>query len=261
MKVGFIGTGHMGGGIAYGLKDFPDIRLLLHDKDRSKALALNKKIRTRCFVMDPRSIVHESDFVFLGVKPADMDELLKKIASVETNTVFVSMAAGISLAELESALPGRPVIRILPNTPIEVKKGFTFVSYGKHVEEKAKTEFRHLMESAGTLCEIDEEKINACSVITGSAPAYLDYFIDALAEAGTAMGLSKEEAVTYALKMAEGTVALALTSEHSPKELGEAVCSPGGSTIEGVNVLMKRDLYGMTKEASLATFKKNNKIK
>ena len=261
MKIGFIGTGHMGGSIAYALRNNPSIRLLLCDKDRQKAVDLSKRIGRGCFVMDARSIVHDSDIVFLGVKPGDIEGLLRKIASVSTNAVVVSMAAGISIAELGAALPSHPVIRILPNTPIAVKKGFTFVAYGDQVTDEQKKIFADLMKDTGILCEIEEEKINAASVITGSAPAYLDYFLDALAEAGVKMGLTKEEATSYALHMAEGAVKLAIASDKSPKQLGEEVCSPGGSTIEGVDVLRKKGLYEMTEEAAMATFRKNGNIK
>ena len=118
-----------------------------------------------------------------------------------------------------------------------------------------------MLSPMGEAVEVTEDKLNPGGVLTGSAPAYLDYFVDALAEAGVSIGLTKEEATQYVLAMCEGVIALAKESGKSPKRLGEEVCSPGGSTIEGVQVLLERGLYSMEKEASLATYRTNQKMR
>ena len=117
------------------------------------------------------------------------------------------------------------------------------------------------MKETGELVKVKEDKINAISVVTGSAPAYLDYFIDALIKALEKEGIDKKEATYYALMMSLGTIKLDLESYKSPLELGKEVCSPNGSTIEGVNILLNRDLYAIVEEAFQATLKKNNKMR
>lgn len=116
------------------------------------------------------------------------------------------------------------------------------------------------MKETGELIEVKEEDINPISVITGSAPAYLDYFIDALVKAGIHQGLNEKEVTNYVLKMIEGTIKLNLRSNKTPLELGKEVCSPGGSTIEGVNVLIEKNLYKIVEEAFLATLNKNKEM-
>ena len=256
ITIGFIGTGHMGGAIA---KRLSNVNILLNNRSANKAQTLAKAIGDNAQVCDPLSLCAKSRFVFLGVKPADMQGLSHTLSTASGEAIFVSMAAGLSLSSLEALFPGRKLIRIMPNTPVEVGKGITFVSFG-NISEEEKAEFFSLMAPCGQCVEIEESKIDAASVLTGSAPAYLDYFLDALAEAGTKLGLSKEEATAYSLAMAEGAVALAKQSNHTPKELGAAVCSPGGSTIEGVDVLLSHGLYDDLALAAASTYYKNRAL-
>lgn len=246
----------MAGAIARRLKD---VDILLNNRTTEKAEKLAKELGPSARVCDPLSLCEQSHFVFLGVKPTDMKAVSETLSSCESNAIFVSMAAGLSLASLSRLFPNRKLIRIMPNTPVAVGKGLTFVAYGD-ISGEEKTAFKSLMAPCGELIEIEESKIDAASVLTGSAPAYLDFFIDALAEAGTRLGLSKEDATAYVLGMAEGAIALAREGEASPKELGKAVCSPGGSTIEGVDILLNQGMYEHVSLAAAATYYKNRAL-
>jgi len=259
MVIGFIGTGHMGGSLALILGKDGTNEILLCNRSKAKAEALQKKIGSNAKIENIEGVVQKSDVLFIGVKPVDLDDLLNVLPSPKG--IVVSMVAGVSIAEIEPFLDGAPLVRILPNTPVAVGKGLTLVTFDDFFYEESKKKFMDLLAPTGRLIEVEEEKLNPGGVLTGSAPAYLDYFIDALAEAGVAIGLSKEEATEYVLGMCEGAVALALESGESPRKLGEAVCSPGGSTIEGVNVLLKRGLYDTVSDAVNATFEKNKKMR
>ncbi len=256
MRIGFIGTGHMGSAIARRLSNN---ELFLFNRTKAKAEALAKELGPNAKVCDPLLLCEQSQFVFLGVKPSDMKGLLETLSSYQGDAVFVSMAAGITLASLKAMFPNHPFIRIMPNTPVEVGKGLTFVCFGK-VEKGTKDAFESLMAPCGQIAEIPEEQIDAASVLTGSAPAYLDYFLDALSEAGVKLGLSKEQCENYVLQMAEGTIALAKQTKTAAKELGKAVCSPGGSTIEGVEVLLQSGMYENAALAASATYYKNRAL-
>lgn len=260
ITLGFIGTGHMGASLALVISKDPNYRLLLLNRTASKAEKLQQEIGERAFLSNVEEIAKEADFIFLGVKPKDMDEALKLLASYHPKGVLVSMAAGINMDELVSYLPNNPWIRIMPNTPVLIQEGMTLVLYHQ-VSQEDKARFEGIMSLTGRMLEIEEKDMDAASVLTGSAPAYVDYFIDALIEAGASLGLKKEDAEQYALSMAKGTVALALATGKAPKQLGKEVCSPGGSTIEGVNVLQERGLYEMVKDAANATFQKNKNMK
>ncbi len=113
----------------------------------------------------------------------------------------------------------------------------------------------------GTVQEIEEDKMDAYSVISGSSPAFIDYFLNALVEAGQSIGLSKDESTKAVLATTEGSVALAKASSYSLKALCEQVCSPGGSTIEGVRALINYKIEDAISEAVHASFKKNKHMK
>ena len=257
VKIGFIGTGHMGGSLALSIKDYPNSFLLLNNRTISKAEKLHKEIKNS-EVLPLKELIEKSQFIFVGVKPIDFKEILNEIKKVNDKIVIISMVAGISIKEIKEII-SNPVIRILPNTPVLVKSGLTLVSYSQ-IPETEKNIFVDIMKETGDLIEVKEEDINPISVITGSAPAYLDYFIDALIKAGVHQGLNEKEVTNYVLKMIEGTIKLNLSSDKSPLELGKEVCSPGGSTIEGVNILLNNNIYKLIEDAYLATLNKNNKI-
>ena len=256
MNIGFIGVGHMGSSLALAIKDYQGSYLLLNDAINDKAIELNKKI-TNSRVASFDEILNECEYIFIGVKPIDADEVFKKINGEAT---IISMVAGKTIKEIKS-LTNNPIIRILPNTPVAVKSGLTLYNYSSDVNDSSLNTFLDFMKETGEVALVDEDKINPISVVTGSAPAYLDYFIDALIKALVKEGISEEAATQYALKMSLGTIKLDLASNKTPLELGKEVCSPGGSTIEGVNVLLDNNLYEAVDKAFRATLKKNNKMK
>lgn len=257
IKIGFIGTGHMGASLALAIKDYPNSLLLLNNRTIAKAENLHKKIKNS-EVLSFKQVIEKSQFLFIGVKPIDLKEVLKEIKEINNKSIIISMVAGIELKEIKSII-NNPVIRILPNTPVLVKSGLTLVCYSS-IDEDIKNKFINIMKETGELIEVKEEEINPISVITGSAPAYLDYFIDALIKAGINQGLKEKDVTNYVLKMIEGTIKLNMASAKTPLELGKEVCSPGGSTIEGVNILLEKNIYKMVEDAYLATLNKNKKI-
>ena len=255
MKIGFVGTGHMGGSLAVALGG-SGADLFLHNRTRSKAEALASRIGPQAHVATLEEAVG-CDYVLLGVKPKDVEALLADPAWGKVQGVIVSMAAGLSLARLQAMLPKAKLIRILPNTPVAVGEGLTLVCFGEGVDSAVQAEFARLMGSTGRLAVISEDKLDAASVLTGSAPAYLDYFVDALIQAGVQLGLDPMDAQDYVLGMCRGTIALAQASDKSPLALGREVCSPGGSTIEGVQKLLDGGLYETVLKACQATDHKN----
>lgn len=259
MIIGFIGTGHMGGSLATILGKGSKDEILLCNRTKEKAERLARAIGPNARLATIEEIAEKSDYVFLGVKPKDLDDLLSVLPRL--NGVAVSMVAGVALAEIEPFLQGAPLLRILPNTPVAVGKGFTLVCFDDSFTKAEKDAFFSWFAPTGKAVEVEEDKLNPGGVITGSAPAYLDYFIDALIRAGMEIGLNESEATEYVLSMCEGAVALAKESGKSPGRLGEEVCSPGGSTIEGVKVLLSEGLYDTVAKATKATYEKNKKMR
>ena len=255
MKVGFIGCGNMGGALARAVSKVDGVEIHLYDKDTEKAASLAREIGAT--VGDMASVV-ASDYLFLGVKPNMVGAVLGEASPlIDKSTVIISMAAGVAIEKIESAL-GRPevgIIRIMPNTPVAYGEGMILYSVsGRAVDREAG--FLTIMKYAGTLDKIPEALIDAGSAVSGCGPAFVYMFIEALADGGVAAGLPRDKAMLYAMRTVLGAATMALESGKHPAELKDMVCSPGGSTIEGVLALEDGGMRGVVADAVIAAFEK-----
>ena len=174
--------------------------------------------------------------------------------------VLCTMAAGLPMARIQEMAGGDyPVIRIMPNTPASVGEGMIqYCSVNVTVEEEAA--FCQLMAPAGRLDAVAEGMIDAASCVSGCGPAWVYQFIEALADGGVACGLPRAKAQEYAAQMVLGSAKLVLESGKHPGALKDAVCSPGGSTIQGVRVLEEHGLRGAVMDAVLAAYDKTKEM-
>ncbi len=238
---GFIGTGNMGGALARAAAKAMDPKnIYLSNKPADIAEALAAELG--CSAVFAAEAAKNCDYIFLGVKPQMMAELLEEIAPVlaarNDEFVLVSMAAGVAMADIRAMAGGDyPVIRIMPNTPVAVGQGVILYDTTENVTPEAVQGFCGGMKCAGLLDQLPEKLIDAGSAVTGCGPAYACLFMEALADGGVACGLPRAKAMEYAAQMLLGTAALALESGRHPGQLKDAVCSPGGSTIAGVRAL------------------------
>lgn len=253
---GFIGTGNMGGALARAAaKAVPAGDLVLTDKDLGKAIALADSLRCRA---DTLAGAAGCDYVFLGVKPHLMEGMLREAAPLmKPTTVLVSMAAGLKMQRIrQMAGIANPIIRIMPNTPASVGQGM--ILYDCLDATQAQIDgFLRALAHAGRLDRLEEGLIDAASALSGSGPAYVCLFLEALADGGVACGLPRDKALTYAAQTLLGTAQLVLESGLHPGALKDAVCSPGGSTIDGVKALEARAFRAAAQEAVEAAWKKN----
>ena len=239
--IGFIGTGNMGGALAEAAaKAMPAKSILLSNRTASKAEALADKLG--CQVAAKEQVVSECGFLFLGVKPQQMGDLLSELSPIlsqRTDTfVLVTMAAGLTMDRIQIMAGGSyPVIRIMPNTPCAVGKGMIMYDKTENVSDEALSLFLQDMRFAGLLDHLPEHLIDAGSAVAGCGPAYAAMFIEALADGGVACGLPRQKALLYASQMLLGTASLAMETGKHPGQLKDEVCSPGGSTIAGVRAL------------------------
>lgn len=255
--IGIIGTGHMGASLARRLVLNSDVKLYLSNRTKEKAINLSKELN--CVCCDNFKAA-KCDYVLIGVKPQQGFELLESIKNeLNKNTVIVSMMAGITTSSIKEYV-SNPVIRIMPNTPVLVGEGMTFYCYTSDVDKKVLDEFINLMNPTGKLLFIEESKFDIATVISGSGPAYIDAFIDYLASSGMLYGLTKEEAITLTTQMVLGSAKLIMETGKDPVILKNEVCSPGGSTIEGVKYLDKGDFELIIKECVTASYLKNKEL-
>lgn len=260
MKYGFIGCGNMGSALAKALsKTTKDILLADHDTKKASELASDLGVS----VGSNEEIAQNCERIFLGVKPQMMKECVDGIAHIlrERKPTLISMAAGLSIETIERFVGDKlPIIRIMPNTPVSVGMGMVLYCANSEVDSEVAKDFANDMHFAGILDMIDECFMDAGCSVSGCGPAFMYMFADALACGGTECGLSYEQAVKYAAATMAGAAQMMLQGDKTPKELREAVCSKGGSTIEGVKVLEQGRLSELVSNCVKASFKRNQEL-
>ena len=260
-KIGFIGTGVMGGALAKAVRQKCD-SVLLSNKTKEKAVGLANELG--CAHGDNAEVASSCGSIVLAVKPQVMFSVLEEIRPVlaerKDRYVIISIAAGIKTASIRSALGfDVPVIRLMPNTPAAVGAGVVLTAFNG-VTEDEKAEFFSLFEKAGYCDEIKEELIDAAGSLTGCGPAFAYMVMQALADGAVAVGVDRARATKYAEMTLKGAAELALRTGEHPEKLKDAVCSPAGSTIEGVAVLEKHAVRSAFEEAIKASYEKNKKL-
>ena len=261
MKFGFIGCGNMGGAIARGVvKAAGGDQVLLANKTMAKAEKLAKELSCMVGSNEDAALC---EYVFLGVKPYLMADMLEKIQPVLTQSkpVLITMAAGLTMERIREMAGGNyPVIRIMPNTPSAIGEGM--IQYCTlDVSDAQEAEFLTAMAHCGRMDKIPENLIDAASAVSGCGPAFAYMFIEALADGGVACGLPRVKAMEYAAQMLQGSAKLFLESGKHPGDLKDAVCSPAGSTIQGVRKLEQCAFRGAVTDAVITAYEKNLEMK
>lgn len=260
MVLGFIGTGNMGGAMARAARHNVDgSRILLANRTPQKARVLATVLEAR--TVDNGDVAREADCILLGVKPQMMAEVLAEIGPAlalrQTPFVLVTMAAGLTMAQIRELAGGNyPVIRIMPNTPVSVGQGMVLYTCSENVGEEVLRAFLEAFAWAGRFSSIPESRMDAGSAVSGCGPAFADLFLEALADGGVACGLPREQALELAAQMLMGSASLALETGMHPGVLKDAVCSPGGTTIQGVRRLEEAGFRGTVMNAVIAAYEK-----
>lgn len=256
MKIGFIGAGNMGSALVRAAVECPAVKVYIYDKDEAKARAVADSLHATA-VAAPREIASECDFVFLAVKPNIIPEAISELGgSLRPEAVLVSMAAGVQIRDIEAKLPDTPIIRIMPNTPCAVSAGMVLWCANRRLTEERECAFLFAMGASGRFAKIDEADIDAGTAVSGCGPAFVYMFIDALARGGAEAGLDPARSLELACQTVAGAAKMAAESGRTPEELRIAVCSPGGSTIEGVKALMGADFDKVVRSAVAASYKR-----
>ena len=258
MKLGFIGAGEMGGAIIKGLLNggCPKENIIASVHTPTSAENLQQLLGITA-VVDNARIIRESDWLFLAVKPAQMPEVLAQIAAEETPAKpLVSMALGWTVEKIQRVLPQWPVVRIMPNTPLSVGEGVTLFHFAKETPDRIRREAMGLFEGMGKAFEISLSVFDAATALSGSGPAFVYAFIDALAQGGVSLGMNEKQAVLLAAQTVLGAAKLTLSCGESPAELARKVATPGGCTAEGMKEVDGSDLKEVLRKALAATAQK-----
>ena len=265
MTYGFIGTGNMGGALARAAAKTVEVRSCIYLANRTPEKADRLADEIGASVTDNQTIARECDYILLGVKPQMMAEMLSEIAPVlrrrTTPFVLLSMAAGLTIARIREMAGGDyPVIRIMPNTAVEVGEGVTMYCCSDNVTAVQREGFVSLLRCSGMLEELDESLIDAGSAVAGCGGAFACLFMEALADGAVECGLPRAKALEYAAQTLAGAAGLVLESGQHPGALKDAVCSPGGSTIAGVHALEDGAFRATAIHAVVAAYEKTRAL-
>ena len=262
--IAFIGVGNMGGTLARAaVRSVGPEQVLVTSRTLEKAQRFAASCG--CAAATNTEAAERARYLFLGVKPQMMREMLSGIAPVlrarSDRFVLVSMAAGLSMAQIAEFAGGDyPVLRIMPNTPAAVGEGMIPYCANDAVTAEETAEFCRILHCAGRLDPLPERLIDAAGALSGCGPAFVYVFLEALADAAVGCGLPRAKATQYAAQTVLGAAKMVLETGEHPGRLKDAVCSPGGTTIEGMYALEKGGMRAAVMDAVGATVEKTMRM-
>ncbi len=240
LSVGFIGSGMMASAMMDALiaKQVVSDASSIACSDVTQAPLMTAKNKGIFTTTSNQQVCERSqDAVILAVKPNAIATACADVSSVESEALVISIAAGINLETLEKSLPGRRVVRVMPNTPCLVGEAASGYCLGSLANDSDREIIQAIFGSVGLALELNELLLNAVTGLSGSGPAYVFQFIEALADGGVRSGLPRDVAMQLAAQTVKGSAQMYLESKKHPGELKDAVTSPGGTTIAGVDAL------------------------
>ncbi|MFP4070420.1 MAG: pyrroline-5-carboxylate reductase [Desulfovibrionales bacterium] len=260
--VGFIGTGNMGSAIITGLSHRSDVSLLGFDLNRSKLSALAEDTG-----LIPQGSLAELTgncrYLVLAVKPQHMKPLLGEIGPMlRADQCIISVAAGIPVKKLRKWSGEQcPVVRVMPNTPALVGQGvFALCLEDPSLSSEQQEMVSGFFTAQGAVHVLEERLFDAYTAVIGSGPAYVYYVMEALIEAAVTLGIPRDKALDMVLGLFKGSVSLASGDEHTVAQLREMVCSPGGSTLAGLNHFDRQAVRGAIIDGVTLAWKRNREL-
>ena len=240
-KIGIIGTGNMGEALIDGLihsrSSVPE-NIICSDirKDKLKLIREKYGITTKTNNID---VVKASDIIIYAIKPQIMTNILKETADyLDSSKLIISIAAGVPLSSIESCLNMElRLVRVMPNIAASVKEGASAIASGGHVLKNDLQAAKAVFDSVGKSVIIEESLMDAITGLSGSGPAYIFLIVDALADAGVKMGLSRDDSLFLSSQTVLGAAKLLIDTKEHPGKLKDKVTSPGGTAIAGLHTL------------------------
>ncbi len=239
-SLAIIGAGNMGQALLGGLidSDAVDPKLVaVHNRRTERTRAVAERFGVRAATSNV-NCAGPAEVVIFGVKPQILDRVLDEIRGQLNDPLIVSLAAGIPTERIEARLGGQPrVVRVMPNTPALIKQGATGIAPGAHATEHDLEVTEAILGPTGLVVRVDEVLLDAVTGLSGSGPAYVFLIIEAFADAGVKVGLSREIALQLAVQTIQGAARMLQETKMHPGQLKDMVTSPGGTAIAGLHTL------------------------
>lgn len=264
LTVGFLGAGKMATALAKGFVRgglVKPTKIVASDLVEAARQAFAAEVGAKT-ASSNLEVLKSASVVFLAVKPDQVAGVLKEIqGKFAQSHLLISIAAGVTLTKLESALGSNArVVRVMPNTPALVGASATAYALGKNATAGDGDLVGRLFSSVGVALQVKEPLLDAVTGLSGSGPAYVFAIIEALSDGGVAAGLPREVATKLAAQTVFGAAKMVLETGRHPGELKDMVASPGGTTIEGIHELEKAGLRGALMNAVRAAAEKSGKL-
>jgi pyrroline-5-carboxylate reductase len=257
--VAIVGAGNLGGAVAAGLVASGavaagELRCVTRTAEGAARLRARPELADVMVTTEAVAAVAGADVVMLGVKPYATLDLLRTLApALAPGAVVVSLAAGVDLAALTAAAPvGAPVVRLMTNTPVQVRAAVSLVAAAPGVDPAALARVVGLADALGSTHVLDEALFDAATALAGSGPAYVFLLVELLRDGAVALGLDPDVALALTCGMVDGAARLLVASDDDPAALRRAVTSPGGMTAAAVAVLEDADLRAAVAQALAA---------
>lgn len=264
MKIGFIGLGNMakamiGGMLAKKIAKPEDI--LGYARTEATRASVKEKYGV-CILEDNAEVAARADVLILAVKPQMFGDVIPQIKdTVRKETLIISIAAGKTMLQIQEAFGKElKLVRCMPNTPAMVGEGCSGVCRNESVSDEEMDKCMELLQSFGIAEEVPERLMDAVGGVSGSSPAFVFMFIEALADGAVKAGMPRSQAYHFAAQTVCGSAKLMLETGKHPGELKDMVCSPGGTTIEGVQALEKEGFRSAVMSAVEACVNKSKKM-
>ncbi|AMN48655.1 pyrroline-5-carboxylate reductase [Psychrobacter sp. P2G3] len=264
-KISFIGGGNMAqalisGLIACGVK--PELITVSAPSAETREQYADQKMNTVDASADPKAAVIDADVIVLAVKPQVMKKVVSEFADALDNQLVISVAAGLSTDILSTMLGGyRNIVRAMPNTPSKIQMGATGLCATDDINEAQKQLATAVMEASGLAMWVnDEEHMHAVTAVSGSAPAYVFYFIESMIDGAVALGLDKEQASALAMQTVLGAAQMTIDSDDSPAELRRKVMSPNGTTQAAIESMQSNEIGRLIAEAMQACYDRSQAL-
>lgn len=262
MKIGFIGAGNMASAIINGIlssKSMPAQDIYVSDVNPSACDAMAH--RGVCIADSNPALVRAVDCIVLAIKPVYADHVVKEVYEDLRGKFVISIIGSWSHEMIRRALPETArFVRVMPNTPLAVGEGMSLIGQTYTCTQEELEFTKSVFSSAGKVCMIEDHAFTAASGISGCGPAFVYQFIEALADGGVRYGVPRSAAYELAAQTLIGAAKMVLETKQHPGALKDAVCSPGGTTIEGVYALERGGMRAAVIDAVGATVEKTNRM-
>jgi len=264
-KFGFIGAGKMATALAGGISQAglaTGSQIAASDPHAGGREAFAEAISGAVLTEDNASVARDSETLLLAVKPQYMAAALASIApELKADTLVVSIAAGVTLQTISDALPaGARVVRVMPNTPCLIGRGASGFSLGQQATPEDTELVNRVLSAVGIAFEVPEPLLDAVTGLSGSGPAFVYTMIEALSDGGVLAGLPRPVASQLAAQTVSGAASMVLETGIHPAELREAVASPGGTTIAGLEALEKGGIRAALQAAVKAAAERSREL-